>query len=81
MCMSTTTIRVSEHTRHQVAELARAQGVSQSAYLERLVAEQAAAQWEHDFWSQMADAPYDEDDRAALAEQETTYDTDLGTDR
>ncbi len=76
--MSTTTIRVSECTRRQVAILARAQGVSQAAYLERLVADQAAAQWEADFWSQMDATTYDEDDLADLAEQEATYDADLG---
>jgi len=78
--MSTTTIRVSVHTRQQVAALARAHGVSQTAYLERLVAERAAAQWEDDFWSQMTATPYDDEDRAELAEQEATYDASFGTD-
>lgn len=76
--MSTTTIRVSERTRQQVAALARSQGVSQTAYLERLVADQAAAQWEADFWSQMDATPYDDEDRADLAEQEAAYDADHG---
>ncbi|MCL2090216.1 MAG: hypothetical protein FWH11_03140 [Micrococcales bacterium] len=76
--MSTTTIRVSECTRQQVAALARSQGVSQAAYLERLVADQAAAQWEADFWSGMEATPYDDEDRADLAEQEATYDADHG---
>jgi hypothetical protein len=77
--MSTTTIRVPEHTRQQVAALARGEGVSQSAYLERLVAETASAKWEDDFWSQMNVGAYDEDDWTALAEQEAAYDEDFGT--
>ncbi|MBO0841930.1 MAG: ribbon-helix-helix protein, CopG family, partial [Nocardioides sp.] len=49
--MATTTIRVSEDTRAKVARLARARGISQAAYVEEIVAEKAAAQWEGDFWA------------------------------
>jgi predicted transcriptional regulator len=74
--MATTTIRVSARTREQVAALARASGVSQSAYLERLVDDEAASQWESGFWAQMG--AYDAEDLADLAEQEATYDADFG---
>jgi predicted alpha/beta-hydrolase family hydrolase len=76
--MSTTTIRVPERTRRQVAALAHGAGVSQSSYLEQLVAERAAAKWEADFWLQMNSQAYDDDDWAALAEQEAAYDEDFG---
>jgi hypothetical protein len=55
--------------------------MSQTAYLERLVAESAATQWENDFWSQMSAAPYGGDDRADLAEQEAAYDADFEADK
>jgi predicted transcriptional regulator len=77
--MTTTTIRVTETTRRQVAALAHVHGLSQSAYLEQLIADQAAAQWEDDFWSRMG-GEYDREDRAALAEQEVAYDADFGTE-
>ncbi|MBO0843648.1 MAG: hypothetical protein J2O46_10710 [Nocardioides sp.] len=68
---------MSEDTRAKVARLARARGISQAAYVEEIVAEKAAAQWEGDFWAQMGAESFDDGDWADLHEQEAAFDADL----